>query len=276
MNRTDADVSLVILAQNSVVYIEPVDDPFFAAHVDFNGIFQSRNATYYFADTYFHILACAEQYQYCNPNSHDTDGQAHCTELSSSVAIQRQASTINLSPFALLTAGLVDTLLPLANIFGSIGGSGAAALRASDIIFHQVSGPLPNNQWIIEVSAWFETALARIQHGVVEFATGPPDAFASDPVLVNGRTEIWGRFCSSIKFGDADDQQSFSALGVGLTLAIGGTVILVSWCLEWFVERLRKVLKKGMDRDEQRKNDEIELLQGGGGTGLEVDETEAD
>ena len=168
-------------------------------------------------------------------------------------------------------------LLPQANIFGSIGGSGAAALRASDIIFHQVSGPLPNNQWIIEVSAWFETALARIQHGVVEFATGPPDAFASDPVLMNGRTEIWGRFCSSIKVGDADNQQSFSALGVGLTLAIGGTVILVSWCLEWFVKRLRKVLKKGMDRGEQWKNDDmIELLQDGRGTGSKVAEEETD
>ncbi|KAH6708862.1 hypothetical protein BKA61DRAFT_696736 [Leptodontidium sp. MPI-SDFR-AT-0119] len=259
LNRTDADVSLVILAQNSVAYIEPVDDPFFAAHVDFNGLFQSRNATYYFADTYFHILACAEQYQYCNPNSHDTDGQPHCTELSSSVAIQRQKSTLNLSQFALLTAGLFDTLLPLANIFGSIGGSGAAALRASDIIFHQVSGPLPDNQWIIEVSAWFETVLARIQHGVVEFATGPPDAFASDAVLMNRETENWGRLCSSIKFGNADDQQSFSALGVGLTFALGCTVILVSWCLdwisgylEWIVKRLRKVLKKVMDGGEQR------------------------
>jgi hypothetical protein len=236
LNRTDADISLIILAQNSVVYIEPVDDPFFAAHVDSNGLYQGRNATYYFADTYFHILACAEQYQYCNNNSHGADGQPLCTDLSSSVVIERQTPTINLSDYATLTTQLFNTLLPLANIFGSIGGSGAAALRASDIIFHQVSGPLPDNQWTIEVSAWFGTALSRLQHGIVEFATGPPDAYVSPHSIENGKTETWDDLCGSIKIGDANNQQSFKVLGIGLIIAIGCTVILVSWLLEWCVE----------------------------------------
>jgi hypothetical protein len=260
LNRTDADVSLVVLAQNSVVYIEPVDDPFFAAHVDFNGLFQSRNATYYFADTYFHVLACAEQYQYCNNNSRNAEGQMKCTDLSSPAVIQKQASKINLSLTATMTTGLLDSLLPLANIFGSIGGSGAAALRASDIIFHQVSGPLPDNQWTIELSAWFNTALARIQHGVVEFATGPPDAFASTQELMSGKSVAWKELCSIIKVRDADNQQSFNALAVALLLGLGGIIILISWQIAWRGDLLDKLIR-GEEANEWEEDDKLSLLQ---------------
>jgi hypothetical protein len=34
---------------------------------------------------------------------------------------------------------------------------------------------LPNDQWKIELSSWFETGLAGFQQGIDDYASGPPN-----------------------------------------------------------------------------------------------------
>lgn len=61
MNTTDADLSLVFIAANSVWYREPCDDPILGAH-------QLREGSkVYNSDYWVTPLGCTEQYRVCSP-----------------------------------------------------------------------------------------------------------------------------------------------------------------------------------------------------------------
>ena len=81
-------------------------------------------------------------------------------------------------------------------IFDVIYLQGGAALMASDLVVNLVSPALPSNQWIIETTKWFETAMANVQHRIVEF---PNNAWDTDlnhgPDVV--RPEDWFNFSSN-------------------------------------------------------------------------------
>lgn len=59
LNRTDSDVSLFILAPNSIRYEAPVKDPFFSANLPFD---LGEGETLYVADHYLDVMACTEQH----------------------------------------------------------------------------------------------------------------------------------------------------------------------------------------------------------------------
>lgn len=63
LNRTNADISLFLLAPNSVRYDTPVDDPFFSAHLlGGSTISSGTNFTWYISDYFVNTLACADQH----------------------------------------------------------------------------------------------------------------------------------------------------------------------------------------------------------------------
>src|SRR5437763_13064761 len=55
LNRTDADVTLMILNQNDIGYLDRSDDPWMPAHHESNGI--------WVGDAAVNIMACIDQYQ---------------------------------------------------------------------------------------------------------------------------------------------------------------------------------------------------------------------
>lgn len=62
MNRTDADVALVSVWSNAVVYEKPVEDPLFAAHrAEERQQSSGKNKTLYWADHYAGVVGCAQQ-----------------------------------------------------------------------------------------------------------------------------------------------------------------------------------------------------------------------
>lgn len=63
MNKTDADLSLVVIAKNNVKYIHPVDDPVFAAHKAFNHTQVSHLGSHiaYSSDWPNAVLGCSQQ-----------------------------------------------------------------------------------------------------------------------------------------------------------------------------------------------------------------------
>ena len=75
LGRTDADVSLFLLAPNSIYYSAPVQDPFFSANneVTIPGDPGSQDSVFYFPDQYLYALACTDQHQICT--------SAKCTPL---------------------------------------------------------------------------------------------------------------------------------------------------------------------------------------------------
>jgi hypothetical protein len=72
MNRTDADVALISVWSNAVVYEKLVDDPLFAAHrIEERQQSSGKNKTFYWSDHYAGVVGCAQQVS-CDPPSLDT------------------------------------------------------------------------------------------------------------------------------------------------------------------------------------------------------------
>ena len=90
--------------------------------------------------------------------------------------------------------------------------------------------------------------MARLQHGLVEFATGPstlpPGMTVIPPSDPEGRA-----MCHAQKVRDTGTHQSFSVFGLAFTAAAGFSIILTSLTLEWIVG----VVRKRFTRDPRRR-----------------------
>lgn len=102
LNRTDADVTLLILAQDQVDYDVPSDDPWFSAHLEHNTTAAGIGLVWYVGDNYFNNLACADQHQFSNPSSAVLDGS--CTSLTDGTTVIEELDHIGLSNLQLATA----------------------------------------------------------------------------------------------------------------------------------------------------------------------------
>ncbi|KAK0280294.1 hypothetical protein LTR54_001095 [Friedmanniomyces endolithicus] len=235
LNRTDADVTLLILAQNSIDYNVPCDDPWFSAHQVRNDTSQ----TWYVGDHYFNLLACADQHQFCNPNLDSSKG---CTSLADEATVFNEMFKIGFSDLQIATAGRIAVPMVFSNMYYSVNGRGAAALRASETCFGNDQAALPNTQWQIEVDAWFATALARLQQSVVDFAVGPTNAPAGVDIVYP--TSLPDKaMCRMVKIRAPAGVQNFSLLGVLIILVVGTLLILVGLVIDKIGGLLQKCFR---------------------------------
>lgn len=208
-------------------------------------------------------LACIDQHQFCNPNNQKcTDLQSYYTAVKSTPAIGFNPvqsimtsrlsldfllETISYSRFAPVSY-LIEKLRPLTKIRKGIGGRGPAALRAQELVSGIQSGPLPNNQWMIEVDSWFATGLARLQQSVVQYATGPPNVI--EGAYISKPTEpISQMMCDNQQIRSTSNAMNFSTLGIVIILIVGGLLISTSLVLDSLVGFIQR--KRNM-RDYQR------------------------
>jgi hypothetical protein len=226
LNRTDADVTLIFIAPNSVVYETPVDDPVFSAHSTNSSIvisvLEGQSTVFYESDYYLGIIGCAEQHQVCNGDI--------CTALSAHTEVFSNSS---LSGLSMTQLGIFERL-GLATIYtttaGAIGARSGTALLASETVRGTRQASLPSNQWQIEVSSWFTTSLARLQFSFREFAAfgqTPPDIFIRPP-----ETPAALAMCHGQKILTTNGTISFSVLGLAIILAVGALLIFTSFILE--------------------------------------------
>lgn len=167
----DAETLLVFLMGNGVEFLEPVNDDLFAAHrPSRDPIPQRPESTLYRFDGEIHVLGCVVRDQFCF-------NETNCTPLTnwdtaSTLAFyldgsdQRKAS-VNMYASTLAKLG--------ASVLNVVGNLGASALLARNSYIGGYQGPLPTNQWQIEVQHWQSTTLAYMQKLLVERATGPSD-----------------------------------------------------------------------------------------------------
>lgn len=128
-------------------------------------------------------LGCAQRYQFCNANK-------NCGNLSSWADALVSASTLFhlslddlsdsgpnhkleavASRFAMFTA-MVQSSSGLYALLTSLGPS---SLLSSQHLGQGLMGPLPSNQWQLDVSHWFAMYLASLQAAFVNAARGPTD-----------------------------------------------------------------------------------------------------
>lgn len=137
--RNDAEVTLMMLAQNSVAYQLPSDDPWMPAH-------RATNTTpvLYQGDYDVTLMGCTDQYQICNAAR--PDKSSVCTSLTSSYHalenILAANSAIGLNANQIATAGRFLITSSHRTMFQTVQGRGQSALNgkiASDHIYTSVS-----------------------------------------------------------------------------------------------------------------------------------------
>ncbi|KAL9114976.1 MAG: hypothetical protein Q9227_001219 [Pyrenula ochraceoflavens] len=236
MNKSRADITLLFLSMNGIRFSRPSDDPVFSAHLEGGSITTTDGEKVSWYDPDHYVSVCNPIQKPSSSSSSDSDEEEDmlCTPLVGSTDFLHYATDATYS-FTPLQQGAIDRISAIAqftNIYSAVNMRGASALRAQETLNDLDQAPLPNNQWTVEVTNWFTTGLARLQRGVLEYATGPLNVGEGSYVWQPGN-KVHRKMCRNqiVKAG-AEGTISFGVLGVAIILAVGGGIILISLILE--------------------------------------------
>ncbi|KPI39496.1 uncharacterized protein AB675_5103 [Cyphellophora attinorum] len=247
--RTDADISLIFLAPNSIQFYKPNTDPMFAATTKFDaGSTASIDGTYYTSDNWVNIMACTDQYQYCHPNSNPADNKDQCTPLTDYATAWTSIydPKLNLNDVQQLVASRIALNSRALSIHHGISGRGASALRATEYVSERAQLEIKPNQWQVEVNSWFDVGLARLQRSIVEYATGPDFLPEGTYLQRPGSTDVISKaMCGSQMVRSADGTVSFSVLGISIIFAVGALIIFIYLILETCIGFLQRKMRWG-------------------------------
>lgn len=126
-----------------------------------------------------------------------------------------------------------------------------------------LQSPLPDNQWVVELSSWFQVGLASIQQSVLEYATGPIDLGQTGVIVrPNASDELGQRLCKSQSIRNSGQVQSFSILGMTLIFALGGMIIIISLTMESTVGVMQRRWARGGEykRLVWKRDENLEIL----------------
>ncbi len=175
IKRPAADITLVFLSANDIEFVESVDDSWYSAHLTSIPRIASDGLPApmaYLRDDPVRVLGCSSQYQYCNPSLSSNES---CTSLNGILPVQTLAKDLwqNEKQKALFDWSSSAILWEAIGIPEVINTLGVSALTARHKLASGRQGPLPDNQWQLEVEHWLTTTLAALQRAMVEVAAGP-------------------------------------------------------------------------------------------------------
>lgn len=230
--RPDADGAILFLAQNSVLYEEPVYDPWFSATVpQTTPAGPDVNFTLYAPDDEVSVFACMDQFQLRNPHSGNT------TSLNSFQPVWDEGSQLNLTYVQLMTFYELEWAILNGALTSNAARVGAQTLSASRALLESNSARsgLPSNQWKIEAENLFAIQLATLQQSMVNYAAGPERDYRG-LIFKPGATAI----CTRQKFLGVSGFLSFSTLGLSIIIGVGTLLILIPFVLDSSVGNLRR------------------------------------
>lgn len=157
-----ADISLVFLSANHIIFVKPSDEP-------------------------VRVLGCTSQYQYCKPNA-KLNTNTNCTPMAGIIQVASFAKSLwqtesQKALFNWSASAIMWTSMSMPRPLKTLGKS---SLLSRYSLSNGIQGSLPDNQWQKEVEHWFTVILADLQRVVVEAATGPMD-IAINPFLVRSQ-----------------------------------------------------------------------------------------
>lgn len=238
--RSDAEVTLFFLVQNLLAYTGPVDDLFFAAHTQpttYKLPFSNDTYTLYYNDKLVSVMGCIDQHQICKPGSGEGP---NCSALSSAENLWSEVAKLELNQVQQDTAYVIQLEILGGEMLNSIAGRGAVALKAQGTVFNNINVPLPDNQWTLEVGGWFSIALARLQHAIVEYSTGPAhtDSEKYQRDTSSSLVRIYANTCNRQKgrqLSSSTNYLTFNGVGLLIISVVGVIVLLISPLLELIV-----------------------------------------
>lgn len=166
--QADGDVALIFLSANNVYYSQEIDDPWYAAH-EMPGRSLHKGSVHfkaYFADEPASVIGCKSQYQNCDQKLNV------CSPLSSSLDMVNFANSIGGNR----TQAIGWVTATARQMTDAIAGLGSSSLASRFTLNRGSQGPLPDNQWQLEVENWHNIMLASYQDSPVQSAKGPGDS----------------------------------------------------------------------------------------------------
>ncbi|KAI3319692.1 hypothetical protein HD806DRAFT_547935 [Xylariaceae sp. AK1471] len=232
--RHDADVTVIFLSGGGVTYTAPSSDEWYRvsstkSNISFTGITTIAPQPVYLPLEPSSPLGCTNQYQFCHRDNH------HCGPLASiRDAISGAANISNTThhestgQFNYLIAALNDERFwSLGDLIEQLGWE---SLTSKTSLSSGFQGPLPSNQWQLDVIHWSEIAKASMQAALLHVAYfDPPDPPALE--IRKNFTFPDNRSCNNQKIRSTA-HASFSLFGLLFTFVVGSLIILTSYLLE--------------------------------------------
>ncbi|KAI0469247.1 hypothetical protein F4859DRAFT_523049 [Xylaria cf. heliscus] len=253
--QAGGDVNIVFLSGNGVLFSGPMNGTWYRAttpdtqitSTGFTGFVQG-----YIPDEAASPMGCVDQYQWCN-NAYP--GESGCGPLASlldsiygaaplfnlTADLDPSSTTISAEPGArfIWSAMMLAEAdgVSLASILFTLG-SGALASRGS--LFGGVQYPLPEDQWQLDVTSWWNTMLALIQEVFVTVALGPKSINPDFELFqIKPTAPYEQKFCNSQKIRSTSFA-SFNLFGLLFTYIIGALIVIGSYVLEPLLRWLQK------------------------------------
>ncbi|KAL1616178.1 hypothetical protein SLS56_011502 [Neofusicoccum ribis] len=228
IDRSDATASIFFLAANYMSYLSSVEDPMYRADPDHWSDF----GTVYLPARVVTILGCIEQHQICKAATEDEPRR--CTPLVSARGIFTEAISLGLASRQLTTAvRLVAAAIVHTPDLSFVAKMmpGDPLLASKTVIETTQYGTIPVDQWRAEVGRWFSVSLALLQEGVIEFVTGPSDAFMKQ-FVVNYDDAESVEDCEQQRIRAGSGYQNFHLAATITVVAVGCVIIFVGLILD--------------------------------------------
>lgn len=194
----DGDTVLVFLTSNGIEFWDQTSDPWYRATVPGDTIQMQRpdkQVVVYQSEEAASPMGCVRQFQFCNPSLSSNqcgplvswaDAQVESAPLFGITTAEMQNETYPNPSSAIGSryAWLIQVLTwaqgTIESVILNLGPDALASLKELN---DGIMGPLPNNQWQLDVRYWWATFLSSTQAAVVNAAHGPADP-ALDPYKV--------------------------------------------------------------------------------------------
>ncbi|KAI0195921.1 hypothetical protein F4808DRAFT_474530 [Astrocystis sublimbata] len=242
--RTDGDIYILFLAGNGVLYWDPVDAPWYQAHMpgpNLRSITPGHSTLIktYQPDEAASPVACIEQFQYCNTAYPRDIG---CTSLGGSIGSARDAAPLFNTTFEELEHGnatsdtgsrlhwFVSLQAASSTVSHIVRTLGPRALASESKLYQGVQPNLPKDQWQMDMTQIWASSLAGLQNMFLSTAQGQADEqlqpYRSTPFDAETR-----RLCNGQKMRSAQ-YTSFSLFGLLFTFVTGVLIIISSFVME--------------------------------------------
>lgn len=185
----DGDTVLVFLTSNGIEFWDATSDPWYRTTVrgDISYmLYPDKEVVLYRSEEAASPMGCVRQFQFCNPSLSSNncgplvswaDAQAESAHLFGITEAEMQKGSYPTSAIGSRYAWFAEVLTDAQGTIESvILNLGPDALASIKYLGDGIMGPLPSDQWQLDVRYWWATYLASIQAAVVNTAHGPTDA----------------------------------------------------------------------------------------------------
>ncbi|KAJ4292470.1 hypothetical protein N0V90_009132 [Kalmusia sp. IMI 367209] len=240
ISRPDGELALIFLSAPGVLFPQPIDDVWFAAHAVAPGVKMyygndTEGTPAYERDEPVGVMGCVSQYQFCNPS---LPAESQCQPLASSnnsywEPSEELWSDKNDQEFVKWGKNVLFASFALSPNNAYVSAGISALLVRANLKAGLQSGEIANNQWQLEIAHAFEVMLASLQGSFLDNTNGPLSPEYA-PAFARPNDTAWRYMCENQKIVSAL-YYSFNILGLAIILIIGGIFIILENTLEAFV-----------------------------------------